>query len=73
MDFYKIDGSLFSPAIVIINSLDSGKTFKGGHVNEELIKSLFLMHTIGIISDIHDWHSDQIELNLKKKLQSFTN
>ena len=25
------------------------------------------MHTIGIISDIHDWHSDQIELNLKKK------
>ena len=24
------------------------------------------MHTIGIISDIHDWHSDQIELNLKK-------
>ena len=25
------------------------------------------MHTIGIISDIHDWHSDQIELYLKKK------
>ena len=41
MDFYKIDGSLFSPAIVIINSLDSGKTFRGGHVNEELIKKSF--------------------------------
>ena len=25
-DFYKIDGSLFSPAAVIINSMDSGKT-----------------------------------------------
>ncbi|MBD22477.1 MAG: hypothetical protein CL572_02275 [Alphaproteobacteria bacterium] len=24
------------------------------------------MKTIGIISDLHDWHSDQIELNLKK-------
>ncbi|MEC8265204.1 MAG: ATP-grasp domain-containing protein [Pseudomonadota bacterium] len=24
------------------------------------------MHTIGIISDIHDWHTDQIELNLRK-------
>ena len=29
------------------------------------------MHTIGIISDIHDWHSDQIELNLKKKIVEF--
>ena len=41
MDFYKIDGSLFSPAVVIINSLDSGKTFKGGSINEELIKKSF--------------------------------
>ena len=24
------------------------------------------MRRIGIISDVHDWHSDQIELNLKK-------
>ena len=24
------------------------------------------MQRIGIISDVHDWHSDQIELNLKK-------
>ena len=40
-DFYKIDGSLFSPAAVIINSMDSGKTFRGGNVNEELIKKSF--------------------------------
>ena len=24
------------------------------------------MRSVGIISDVHDWHSDQIELNLKK-------
>ena len=24
------------------------------------------MRRIGIISDVHDWHSDQIEINLKK-------
>ncbi len=41
MDFYKIDGSLFSPAVIIINSLDSGKTFRAGVVNEELIKKSF--------------------------------
>jgi len=41
MDFYKIDGSLFSPAVIIINSVDSGKTFRGGKVNEELIKKSF--------------------------------
>ena len=41
MDFYKIDGSLFSPAVIIINSVDSGRTFRGGKVNEELIKKSF--------------------------------
>ena len=56
---------------VVINSIDSGKTFRGGNINEELIKSLFLMYKIGIISDIHDWHSDQIELNLKKIIVKF--
>ena len=29
------------------------------------------MYKIGIISDIHDWHSDQIELNLKKIIVKF--
>jgi len=40
-DFYKIDGSLFSPAVVIINSQESGKSFLSGKVNEKLIKTSF--------------------------------
>jgi len=41
MDFYKIDGSLFSPAVIIINSIDTGRTFRGGSINEKLIKKSF--------------------------------
>lgn len=40
-DFYKIDGSLFSPARVIINSKESGKVYNSGNINEEIIKSSF--------------------------------
>lgn len=40
-DFYKIDGSLFSPARVIINCLKTGKSFEHGEINEELMKKSF--------------------------------
>jgi len=40
-DFYKIDGSLFSPALIIINSKVSGKTYKGGRINEKLVTKSF--------------------------------
>ena len=40
-DFYKIDGSLFSPAKVIINSIESGKTFISGEINNKLLKKSF--------------------------------
>ena len=40
-DFYKIDGSLFSPALIIINSKISGKTYMGGEINEKLITKSF--------------------------------
>ena len=40
-DFYKIDGSLFSPALIILNSLISGKTYMGGEINEKLITRSF--------------------------------
>ena len=40
-DFYKIDGSLFSPARVIINSKESGKTYKSGDINKKIIKNSF--------------------------------
>ena len=40
-DFYKIDGSLFSPAKVIVNSKLTGKTYSFGMVNDDLIKKSF--------------------------------
>ena len=40
-DFYKIDGSLFSPARVIINSKGSGKIYKSGDINKKIIKNSF--------------------------------
>ena len=40
-DFYKIDGSLFSPAVVIINSKRSGKSFSAGKINKKLIETSF--------------------------------
>ena len=40
-DFYKIDCSLFSPALIIINSKISGKTYIGGEINEKLITKSF--------------------------------
>ena len=40
-DFYKIDGSLFSPAKVIINSLETGETFISGEINQNLVEESF--------------------------------
>ena len=40
-DFYKIDGSLFSPAKVIINSLETGETFSSGEINKNLVEESF--------------------------------
>tara|TARA_B100000029_G_C17604242_1_gene966866 strand:+ start:3925 stop:4890 length:966 start_codon:yes stop_codon:yes gene_type:complete len=40
-DFYAIDPNLFSPGKVIITSLDTGKIFKEGKLNSELIDKSF--------------------------------
>ena len=40
-DFYKIDGSLFSPACVIINSKNSGKSYQSGKLNKNLVDNSF--------------------------------
>ena len=40
-DFYKIDGMLFSPAKIIINSLETGETFCFGNINKDLIEKSF--------------------------------
>ncbi len=40
-DFYKIDSNLFAPAVIYVNNIRSGKTYKFGKINEEiLIESL---------------------------------
>jgi len=37
-DFYKIDPMLFSPAEVFVNNVKSGRTFRAGGLNEEIIR-----------------------------------
>jgi methenyltetrahydromethanopterin cyclohydrolase len=40
-DFYKIDGALFSPAEVIVTSVTTGKSFRGGRLVPELVEASF--------------------------------
>lgn len=40
-DFFQIDPMLFSPAAVAVSALDSGRTFRGGGVDEELLQQSF--------------------------------
>jgi methenyltetrahydromethanopterin cyclohydrolase len=37
-DFYKIDPNLFAPAVLVINNVKSGKTFKAGEINVRVLK-----------------------------------
>jgi methenyltetrahydromethanopterin cyclohydrolase len=42
-DFYKIDPNLFAPAMIIVNNMKTGKVFKAGEINVEILrKSLCL-------------------------------
>ncbi len=41
-DFYKIDPALFAPAEVWVSNLDSGRSWHGGAVDMELLRSLWL-------------------------------
>ena len=41
-DFYQVDRLLFSPAEVAINNLNSGRTFRAGHLNSSLIRASLL-------------------------------
>ncbi|MDR0319033.1 MAG: methenyltetrahydromethanopterin cyclohydrolase [Nitrososphaerota archaeon] len=36
-DFYKIDHNLFAPAVIIINNVKSGRTFKAGKINPKVL------------------------------------
>jgi methenyltetrahydromethanopterin cyclohydrolase len=37
-DFYKIDPNLFAPAVLIVNNLKTGRTFKAGEINLRTLK-----------------------------------
>jgi methenyltetrahydromethanopterin cyclohydrolase len=37
-DFYKIDPDIFAPAVVAINNLKTGKTFRAGSLDIEVLK-----------------------------------
>lgn len=40
-NFYKIDPNLFAPAIIIVNNIQTGKIFRAGEINAEILtKSL---------------------------------
>jgi methenyltetrahydromethanopterin cyclohydrolase len=40
-DFYKIDPMLFAPAVSIVTNLASGRTFRAGSLNDELLRQSF--------------------------------
>ena len=40
-DFYKIDHNLFAPAMLIVNNVKTGRTFRAGKMNAEALKESF--------------------------------
>jgi methenyltetrahydromethanopterin cyclohydrolase len=40
-DFYKIDPMLFAPAVAVVTNVASGRTFRAGHLNDELLTHSF--------------------------------
>lgn len=40
-DFYKIDPMLFSPALALVTAVESGETFRAGHVSQDLLDASF--------------------------------
>ena len=40
-DFYKIDASLFSPALVTVSNLDSGASFHAGRLAPDIVDASF--------------------------------
>jgi methenyltetrahydromethanopterin cyclohydrolase len=44
-DFFKIDRMLFSPALVMLNNLRSGRVFTAGHINPSMLKASFALES----------------------------
>ncbi len=37
-DFYKVDPHLFAPAVIVVNNIASGMTYRAGYVNNTIIE-----------------------------------
>jgi methenyltetrahydromethanopterin cyclohydrolase len=37
-DFYKLDPNIFAPAVVVVNNLKTGKSFRAGSLDIEVLK-----------------------------------
>jgi len=44
-DFYKIDPNLFAPAVVSVNNIRTGLTFRSGQINDALLKETMAVTT----------------------------
>jgi methenyltetrahydromethanopterin cyclohydrolase len=44
-DFYKIDPNLFAPAVVSVNNIRTGQTFRSGHMNADVLKETMAIST----------------------------
>jgi len=45
-DFYKIDANLFAPAVLAVNNIRTGQTFRSGHINTKVLRE-----TMGIAEE----------------------
>ena len=45
-DFYKVDAAMFAPAQITVNELNSGKTFRSGKINKEVLLESFGVETL---------------------------
>jgi methenyltetrahydromethanopterin cyclohydrolase len=45
-DFYKIDPHLFAPAVIVVNNIASGVTYRAGYVNTEIIEKSIGVHNL---------------------------
>ncbi len=43
-DFYKISSDLFAPAVVVVNDVKTGRTFRSGQINVKMLKESFDIH-----------------------------
>jgi methenyltetrahydromethanopterin cyclohydrolase len=50
-DFYKVDPQLFAPSTIIVSNMKTGKTFKAGKTNPEVIKKSLELFTYQSIEE----------------------